>query len=69
MAIYAVRRENETVEKLIHRFKKQVQGTRLVQVIRAGKHWTKKATKRLVRVSALKRAEYRAKRRIEQFSA
>ena len=68
MAIFAQRRENETVEKLIHRFKKQVQGTRLVQVIREQKHWTKKENKRSIRISALKRDEYRKKRKIEQYS-
>jgi ribosomal protein S21 len=68
MAIFAQRRENETVEKLIHRFKKQVQGTRLVQAIREQKHWTQKDNKRSVRISALKRNEYRQKRKIEQYS-
>ena len=63
MAIYAKRRENETVEKLIHRFKKQTQGSRLVQLVRSKKHKTKAPTKRLVRLSALKREENRKKAR------
>lgn len=65
MAIYAVRRENETVEKLINRFKKQTQGTRLVQLVREQKHWKKSKTKRLTRISAIKRASNREKRKKE----
>jgi len=63
MAVHAIRRENETVEKLINRFKKQTQGTRLVQRVRAKRYRIKAPSKRLVRVSALKREEYREKRR------
>jgi ribosomal protein S21 len=65
MSIYAIRRENETVEKLIFRFKKQVQHSRLVQKVRDKKNWKKSPTKRLERFSALKREEYRKKRREE----
>ena len=67
MAIWAKRRENETVDKLINRLKKQVQGVRLVQLVRANRYWTKPETKRLVRQSALKREGYRLKRRTEHF--
>ena len=69
MAVYAIRRENETVEKLINRFKKQTQGTRLVQKVRAKRYRVKAASKRLIRLSALKREFYRARRRKEQFYA
>lgn len=69
MAIYAVRRENETVEKLINRFKKQTQGTRLVQLVRAQRYNTKTPSRRLVRLAALKRTEHRARRAKEQFYA
>ncbi len=68
MTIYAVRRENETVEKLINRFKKQVQTSRLVLKVKSQRYWTRNITDRLVRMSALKREEYRAKRRREQFA-
>ena len=67
MAIYALRRENETVDKLINRFKKQTQSSRIVQRVRAKRYWTKTDTPRLVRKSALKREENRAKKRVEQF--
>lgn len=67
MTIHAVRRENETVEKLINRFKKQTQNSRLVQQVRAERYWVKAPTKRLTRLVALKREFFRAKRRKEQF--
>ena len=67
MAIYALRRENETVDKLINRFKKQTQSSRIVQRVREKRYWTKDDTRRLVRKSALKREENRAKKRVEQF--
>ena len=65
MTIAAKRRENETVEKLIHRFKKQTQSSRLVPLVRKLKHWSQAPSKRLIRQSALKREENRARRRSE----
>ncbi len=66
MAIYAIRRENETIEKLINRLKKQIQGSRLVQLVRKKRYRIKDDTKRLVRGKALKREENREKRRKDQ---
>lgn len=65
MAVYAIRRENETVEKLISRYKKQVQGVRLIQQVREKRYWKKSPSKRLIRISALKRSSNRARRRAE----
>ena len=65
MAIYAKRRENETVEKLIARFKKQTHGFRLIPMVKGKRYRSKKPTKRLIRFAAIKREEYRAKRRLE----
>ena len=65
MAIIAKRRENETIDKLINRFKKQAQSFRLVQFIRGKKYFTKPLTKRLIRKSAVKREENRTKRKRE----
>lgn len=67
MAIWAKRRENETVDKLINRLKKQVQGARLVQVVREKRYWKQAESKRLIRLGALKREAYRLKRRTDQF--
>ena len=63
MAIFAKRRENETVEKLINRFKKQTQGCRLIQVIRAKAYNIKKPSKIEQRHAAIKRSSNRAIRR------
>jgi len=68
MAIYSIRRENETVEKLINRFKKQVQNSRIVLKVKSKKHWVKPLTKRLIRLAAIKRSYYRKKRSLEKFS-
>jgi len=65
MAIYAVRRENETIEKLIGRMKKQVQHKRLVQRVRTKRYFVKKLTKRLVKNRALKRESNRDIKRKE----
>ncbi len=65
MAVYAVRRENETIEKLIWRMKKQVQHKRLVQNVRGKRYFLKKLTKRLGKIRALKRESNRTIRRKE----
>ena len=67
--IYAIKRDGETNEKLVNRFKKQSHWFRLVPKVRAARYNRKKPTKRLARVSALKREEYRAKRRRAQLFA
>lgn len=67
--IHAIRKEGETSEKVANRFKKQWHWFRLVPMVRAKRYHTKKRSKRLVRISALKCAEYRAKRRKEQLYA
>ena len=69
MATYAVKRKNETVDKLINRFKKQTQGCRLVLRVRAKRYFTKLETQRQVRLSALKRSANRAKNRGISYAA
>lgn len=69
MAIYAIRWERETSEKVANRFKKQVRNFRLVIKKRATRYNTKKPTKALQRQSALKKAEYRKKRKTAQLYA
>lgn len=63
MAIYAIRWERETSEKVANRFKKQVRNFRLVIKKRATRYNVKKPTKTLQRQSAVKREEYRKKRK------
>ncbi|MBI5414918.1 30S ribosomal protein S21 [Candidatus Peregrinibacteria bacterium] len=69
MAIYAVRREGETNERLIKRFKKQVQNARILQDLREKRYWAHSPKKRVIRKKALKRAMFREKRAREQFYA
>ena len=69
MAIYAIRWEKETSEKVANRFKKQVRNFRLVIKKRVTRYNTKAPTKRLIRQSALKRANYRKARKTAQLYA
>ena len=61
--IHAMIRDNETSEKLLNRFKKAIHSSRIVLHVRNTRFYKKKLSKRLVRVSALKREQYRAKAR------
>lgn len=69
MAVYAIRWERETSEKVANRFKKQVRNFRLVIIKRATRYNNKKPTKSLQRQSALKREDYRKKRKTSQLYA
>ena len=60
--IYAVRKENESVDKLINRFKKQVQGTRLLLQVRKGRYHQKKLTKKKIREAAVIREGHRTEK-------
>jgi ribosomal protein S21 len=67
MSVHAHKRGEESNDALQQRFKRQVQKTGLMKLLRERKHRKKKPTKRLVRQSALKREEYRGKNRKKQF--
>ena len=67
MAVHAHKRGDESNDSLMNRWKKQVQKTGLMKTLRARSIFTKKPTKRMVRASALKREEYRARNRKSQF--
>ena len=71
MAVWAVKRTdgNETNERLIKRWKRQVNGARVVNPIKFNKYQKKKLTKRLIRESALKRTEYQKRNEKEMFYA
>lgn len=60
--IYAVRRKNENNEKLMRRFKKQVQQQGIVKKGRQNRYFKPEKTKVRVRQEAIKRTEYRAKK-------
>ena len=67
MAVHAHRRGNESGDSLLARWKRQVQDTGLMKLLRARSIHTKKPSKRLTRRRALKREEYRAKNLQNQF--
>jgi len=67
MAIHAHKKGNESNDGLQQRFKRQVQRTGLMKLLRSRKTLKKKPSKRLVRSRALKREEYRAENRKKQF--
>jgi len=60
--IYAVLKKNENNEKLMRRFKKQVQKSGLIKEVRNERYHKKSKTKVRVRAEAIKRSEYRAKK-------
>ena len=67
MAIHAHRKGDESNDSLLQRWKKQVQKTGLMKTLRTRSVRVKKPSKRMVRESALKREEYRAKNKKNQF--
>ncbi len=67
MAIYAIRKNDESNDRLQNRFKKQFQETRLLRVLRERRHRKKPLTRRLERKRALKREEYRASNKKNQY--
>ncbi len=67
MAIYAVKKGSESNERLLNRFKKQVQETRLLKKLRDGMRFKGKVTKREIRIRALKREQFRAENKKAKF--
>ena len=67
MAIYAIKKGDESNDRLQSRFKQQAQKSRLVKFLRKRRVRVKKLTKRLQRIRALKREGYRAMNRKNQF--
>ncbi len=67
MAIYAIRKGDESADRLQQRFKKQVQKTNLLKTLRERKAYKKPLTRRLQRIRALKREQYRQENRKKQF--
>lgn len=67
MAVYAIKKGEESNERLQSRFKKQVQEARFVKVLRERRTHKKRMTKRLQRIRALKREGFRADNVKNQF--
>lgn len=67
MAVHAHRKGDESNDSLMQRWKKQVQRTGVMKTLRERSNFRKKPNKRLVRMKALKREEYRDRNRKKQF--
>jgi ribosomal protein S21 len=67
MTVYAIKKGDESNERLQSRFKKQFQETRLLKVLRDRRTHKGRLTKRLQRIRALKREQYRAENVKNQF--
>ena len=67
MAIHAHKRGEESNDALQQRFKRQVQRTGLMKLLRERSRNKKKDTRRLTRQKAVKREEYREENRKKQF--
>lgn len=67
MAVYAIKRGEESNERLQSRFKKQVQEARFIKVLRERRTHKRRPTKRLQRIRALKREQFRAENVKNQF--
>lgn len=65
--IYAVKKQNESNERLISRFKKLVQRSRIIMDTKQSKYHARDTRKRIVRKAAIKRDNYRKVRQKEQF--
>ncbi|MBU0667640.1 30S ribosomal protein S21 [Patescibacteria group bacterium] len=62
MAIKVYKNQKESLDRLISRFNKKVQGSRIILEVKNRRYYKKPKTRRLVRAAAVKREFYRAKR-------
>ncbi|MBN2087772.1 30S ribosomal protein S21 [Candidatus Peregrinibacteria bacterium] len=65
--IYAIKKQNESNERLISRFKKVVQRSRVLMNAKQHRYHEQPKRKRYTRLAAVKRDFYRSKRAKEQF--
>ncbi|MFH0851972.1 MAG: hypothetical protein V1876_04460 [Candidatus Peregrinibacteria bacterium] len=67
MAIHAHRNGDESNDRLQQRFKSQVQRTGLMKLLREHARFRRAPNKRLIRLRALKREEFRSGNRKQKF--
>jgi len=67
MSVHAHRKGKESNDSLFHRWKKQVQQTGNMKLLRERSHFKKKPNQRLQRQRALKREENRESNKKKQF--
>jgi len=68
LVVKVVKNDKESVDRVISRFNKKMQGSRIPILKRSRRYHTKPLTKRLVRRKAVKREEYRAIREKNKFA-
>lgn len=66
--IYAIRKQNESNERLISRFKKVVQRSRILINAKKKRYHSRKPNKKYIRQAAIIRALHRERRRREQLA-
>ena len=67
MPVTVVKNDKESVDRVIARFNKKVQASRLLLILRERRYFKKPPTKRLIRKKALKRTYYRTLRERNKF--
>ena len=67
MAVYAIKKGDESNDRLQSRFKKQIQEARFIKLLRERRTKKRPKTKRLQRIRALKREEFRAENKKTRF--
>ena len=65
--IYAIKKQNESNERLISRFKKLTQRSRILMETKRGRFHANKPSKKFTREAAVKRSFFRDKRKKEQY--
>lgn len=68
MTIRVRKNDKESVDRVISRFNKKVQSSRILLSKRRNRYFSKPLTKRLQRQKAVKREEYRALREKQKFT-
>jgi ribosomal protein S21 len=68
MTVKVVKNDKESVDRVISRFNKKVQASRILLKKRTSRYFSKDDTKRITRRKAVKREEYRAIREKNRFA-
>ena len=67
MALTVYRNPKESLDRLISRFNKKVQASRVILEVRNRRYWKKDKTRRQVRQAAIMRTHYRTMREKMQY--
>ncbi len=67
MAVKVYKNSKESLDRLISRFNKLVQGSRVLLEVKSRRYYTKPLTKRLIRKRAIMREYYRRQNEKKQY--